>query len=35
MKKTYEELKFEIVEIIDKDIITASVEGNYDKNGWQ
>ena len=35
MKKKYEELLLEIIELIDEDVLTASVEGNYDKNGWQ
>lgn len=35
MKKTYEELKFEIIEVIEIDVLTASLEGNYDKEGWQ
>ncbi len=35
MKKAYEELKFEIIEVIEIDVLTASLEGNYDKEGWQ
>ena len=35
MKKIYEELKLEIIEVIEIDVLTASLEGNYDKDGWQ
>ena len=35
MKKEYKEIEFEIIEIEVSDVITASIEGNYDQGGWQ
>lgn len=35
MKKEYKEIVIEIIEIEVSDVITASIEGNYDQGGWQ
>lgn len=35
MKKEYKEIEFEIIEIEVNDVMTASIEGNYDQNGWE
>ncbi len=35
MKKEYIGIEFEIIQIEVNDIVTTSIEGNYDQGGWQ